>query len=329
MSPSADARGGPVLVFSEREDVARELLAPGRRLADTLRVRLLSAQVRGAADAFARGADGVFEASAAPDGAGITVEFAVDLLHESVRRSAPAIVLVGATRFGAEVAARLGQRLGAPCSSECLSVDVDEQGALLVERRVYGGRFVARRVHHAAPALATIAPRTFEAPAADPGRSGAVEPLEVARRAPRIRVLASVERERSRTDIAKAEVLVSAGRGFRRREDLALVERLANALGGSVAASRPLTDDLRWLPADQRVGLSGRSVRPRLYVACGISGQIEHIVGMREARTVVAINNDPRAPIHAEADFSIVGDLYEILPALIAEIEAARARIRP
>ncbi len=113
---------------------------------------------------------------------------------------------------------------------------------------------------------------------------------------------------------------MAVGRGLGRKEDLSLVEEVAAALGGVVGASRPLTDDLQWLAADVKIGLSGATVRPRLYVACGISGQIEHTVGMRESGVVVAINSDPGAPIMREADYRVVGDLHAILPALARSI---------
>jgi electron transfer flavoprotein alpha subunit len=114
----------------------------------------------------------------------------------------------------------------------------------------------------------------------------------------------------------------------RTREDLSVLEPLARALGGELAGTRPLVERA-WFPVDRQVGLSGRTVRPRLYVACGVSGQIEHITGMRSARTVVAINLSPDAPIHREADYTVIGDLYEIVPALVAAIEAARHSSSP
>jgi electron transfer flavoprotein alpha subunit len=129
-------------------------------------------------------------------------------------------------------------------------------------------------------------------------------------------------------DDTTAEIMVAAGRGVWRVVDLALLEQLAQALGGVLAGSRPLTGDLDWLPVDRRIGLSGQTVKPNLYIACGISGQIEHLVGIKGARTVVAINNDPKAPIHAEADYSIVGDLYDIVPALIQQCERVAAGSR-
>jgi electron transfer flavoprotein alpha subunit len=131
-------------------------------------------------------------------------------------------------------------------------------------------------------------------------------------------------RVRSAVDVTKANVIVAAGRGVKKKEDLALLEKLATALGAVLAGSRPLTGDVDWLPIDRRIGLSGQTVKPNLYIACGISGQIEHIVGMKGARTVVAINNDPKAPIHAEADYSIVSDLYDVIPAFLEAYQRAR-----
>jgi len=133
-------------------------------------------------------------------------------------------------------------------------------------------------------------------------------------------VIETHERAQSTTRIDKAEVVVGIGRGLKRPGDLKMIEELAAALGGVVGASRPLTDDLQWLQTDRKIGLSGVTVKPKLYIACGISGQIEHNVGMRESGIVVAINSDPAAPIMQQADYCITGDLYEVVPALIESI---------
>jgi electron transfer flavoprotein alpha subunit len=131
-----------------------------------------------------------------------------------------------------------------------------------------------------------------------------------------LHVLGSRVREGSNVRVDKADIVVAVGRGLRSKDDLPMIEELARAIGGVVGASRPLTDDLQWLPTDVKIGLSGVSVRPKLYVACGISGQIEHHVGMRESAVVVAINSDPGAPIMDQADYRVSGDLYELIPLL-------------
>ena len=138
---------------------------------------------------------------------------------------------------------------------------------------------------------------------------------------PRTLVLRSMERRTSGVRMEEAAAIVAIGRGLERKEDLSIVEQLARILGGLVAATRPLTDDLQWLPVDLKIGLSGHSVKPDLYLACGISGEIEHVVGMRESGIVVAINKDPNAPIMQEADYRVVGDLYRVIPALTSVLK--------
>lgn len=286
-----------VLVASERPEAAAELLAVARSLSDVPVVALAPE----AGDLVARGAD-------------LVLIGPLEGLAQAVAQERPDLVLVGATVLGNEAAARLAQRLGVGCASHCTSLTPE------VERRVYGGRFLSREVLLGHPRVATVLLRRVEPLPADPSRTGEVRDLGLEPRA----ALAVHPRPRSAVDVGKASVVVTAGRGVRRREDLALLERLASALGGELAGTRPVTDELGWLPPDRRIGLSGRTVRPRLYVACGVSGQVEHVVGMRDAGTVVAINSDPRAPIHAQADYSVVADLYEAVPRLLALLEGRR-----
>ena len=318
-----------ILSFSERPDVALELLAVARELADAagLDVVSLVAGEDGSARAeeeIARGADSVLVLTPASLPMNETGSL-LQALAQVVAAVAPAVVLVGSTRIGTEVAARLSQRLGVACASECLDVQLDDAGDLVVERFVYGGRFVARRVLQSSPKIAAVQVKRFDPRPADEERSGEIRQIPVDPSPSMVRVVDRREPERSQVDIGKAEVIVSAGRGLKSRDDLALLESLARALGGELAGSRPLVE-LQWLSRDRQVGLSGRTVKPKLYVACGVSGQIEHIAGMRPARTVVAINTNADAPIHREADYCIVGDLYEIVPALIAAIGEGRAR---
>ncbi len=276
------------------------------------------------ADSLARGADEVVLIR--PSRAGIVgSEELLAILHEAVLFRNPAIILLGATPIGNEVAARLAHRLGRAAATGCTGLRLDGDGHFVVERPVYGGRFVAEQELSLTPCIATVQPRRFDAPLPEEGQRGEITDLSVDLPTPRVQVLFAVEHEQNPGgDITSAEVLVAAGRGVGKRDDLPIVESLAHALGGTLAASRPLTDDLKWLHPDCKVGLSGQTVKPRLYVACGISGQIEHVVGMRPSRTVVAINSDPNARIHFESDYSVVADLHEFIPALIHAIEAAK-----
>lgn len=310
-----------VLVFSEDNDVVLQLLRVGRQLADQcvgslVAVNVGPKNVDAAEDYITRGADSVLFLRPNQTG-GLGVELLVDAVYQGIRLMSPAVILVGATRVGTELAARLAQRLAVPCAAGCMTLSLGVAGGLVVERYVYGGRFIAREELRSAPLMATVQMKRFEAAERDKGRVGEVRELALELPAPKVRLVATRERTRSEVDITRAEMIVAAGRGLRNLEALAILKTLAELLGAELAGSRPLTSELEWLPTDRRVGLSGQTVKPRLYVACGISGQIEHIVGMRSSRTVVAINNDPEAPIHDEADYSIVGDLHEVVPALI------------
>ena len=321
---------GPILTFSENANVAAELLGAARPLAAAtdapLLVLVVGEDARGRAEeAIARGADEALLANpgvaARPD-----ADAYLEALHAAVRERQPAIVLVGSTRTGIEVAARLGQRLGVACISEALTLELDDDCRPVATRRTFGGRFVARVAINSVPAIATLPPNRFEALARDDARRGRIAELTVELPPQRVRTVAREDRPRGETDLRKAGVIVAVGRGLKRREDLALADGLCRELRGALAGSRPMTDERAWLPFDQKVGISGHTVRPSLYVACGISGQIEHVAGMLGARTVVAINSDPAAPIHAHADYSIVADLYAIVPALTRALHEARER---
>lgn len=321
---------GGILIYSEDLQVLGELLTIGRELAIQAGTSL-TAIVTGkdaqawADDAQARGADAIVLVNTNVSEATSTAALST-VLYQTTLAVAPAVLLVGGTRIGLEIAAQAAQRLGVSCASDCMSLQIDGDGNLQVERRVYGGRFVARQVVSGTPRIATVQTRRFARAELGNGQAAMdIMEIEVSLPTPRVQVVNVSPRSQSQVDITKAEVLIAAGRGIKRVEDLEMLEKLAAVLGGMMAGSRPLTGDMDWLPVDLRVGLSGQTVKPNLYVACGISGQIEHIVGMKGARTVVVINNDPNAPIHAEADYSLIGDLYEIVPELVAACEQARA----
>lgn len=325
--PESDHGVSTILAFSERPDVAREMLAAARQLADrsALDVVSLVIGVNGSArarDEIARGADKVIVAcgqSLNESDPGTTLE----VLDQLVKTLRPSLVLIGSTHAGSEISARLAQRLGVASASECLALELDESGDLIVDRFVYGGRFIAKRVLRSVPKIAAVQVGRYEPLPRAEEREGEIDEVSPHLPAPAVSVIERKEPERGETDIGKAEVIISAGRGLKSKEDLAMLQSLAGALGGELAGSRPLVE-MQWISRDRQVGLSGRTVRPRLYVACGVSGQIEHIAGMRPSRTVVAINTSADAPIHNEADYSIVDDLYAVIPALVATLGEGR-----
>ncbi|MDA8364199.1 MAG: electron transfer flavoprotein subunit alpha/FixB family protein [Gammaproteobacteria bacterium] len=319
--------GMRILLFSESDDMLPELLFVIRNLGGPPDKHISSIAIsphaiETATDCLALGVDEAFvvitEGTVSLDASALGAG-----LSTVTRIIAPDLILVGATQTGSEVMAHLAQHLEVPCLSDCLALCLDAHGGLLAERRVYGGRFIAQQRLEGRPLIASVPPRRFPRATRTHEPRGVITRLTEVSLKSRIRTRSVSGVSRSAVDITKADVIVAAGRGVKTIDDLSLIEALAHALGGVLAGSRPLTGDVDWLPADRRVGLSGQTVKPNLYIACGISGQIEHIVGMRGARTVVAINTDPEAPIHVDADYSIIGDLYEIVPAILEILEEA------
>ncbi len=238
------------------------------------------------------------------------------LVHEI----GPGAVLFAHSFIGMDLAPRIAAGLGVSAAANCLELKPDTAG-LQVIRPMYRGRLLARVEIKTRPVVLTLQPGSAEPPPArQPGRivSLVVEPEDD----PKVRPLGMIAPDKTGIDITKARILVAGGRGLGERDNFALVENLAAALGGVAACSRPLVD-MGWFGTDRQVGMSGNSVKPKLYIACAISGAIEHLQGMRESETIVAINTDAEAPIFEVAQLGILGDALEVLPALTAEARAA------
>jgi len=222
-----------------------------------------------------------------------------------VKEASPEILLMGATKRGKELAPRVAAALDTGCMTDCIKVDMDDQRRLVVERLTYGGSTIATEVSRRRPHMATIPPRTFQTPTPT-GRAGEVVKLEV--EVPKPRVTVTERKEKTKGGLAL--------------EEAPILEELAEALGASVGCSRPIAADNGWL--EEWIGLSGLKVRPRLYVACGISGTIQHAAGIRDAQIIVSINSDEAAPILELSDYVVVGDLYKVLPALTKALKEKR-----
>jgi electron transfer flavoprotein alpha subunit len=309
----------PVLIAAGRLQYLGELLSPALALANGAPVTALALPGLdpGDHDLFARGLDRLLFP---PPGAARDAATARALLEAAADRLDPVAVLLPSTALGAEVAARFAQRRTLACANEADELAWAD-GGLRIRRRCMG-RFVATDVVLSAPAVATVRPRLFTPPEPVLVARGETVTLEVALPAPRVRLLGSSFRHTSEERLDEADRVVSVGRGLKTPDHLPMIRALADVLGAAVAGSRPITEQLRWLPLDLKVGLSGATIAPDLYIACGISGQIEHVVGMRESRVVVAINTDPAAPIFAEADYCVVGDLHDIVPALTEAVRS-------
>jgi electron transfer flavoprotein alpha subunit len=258
-----------------------------------------------------------------PSLAAYTSDAYVETLKHFIAERQPKLVLFPHTYQVRDFAPRLALALDRTLISDSIGYK-HEDGKLLFTRQMFQGKFAADVSFGGdAPWLATIQIGAFRADAAESG-SAPVETVAAKEVAPRVTPHEVFQEARQAVDLSQAEVIVAVGRGIKEQKNLALAEDLAKALGGEVAASRPICDN-GWLPLDRQIGSSGQTVAPKLYFAIGISGAIQHIVGMKGSRTIVAINKDPEAPIFEIADVGIVGNLFDIVPAVTEEIKKAKA----
>ena len=260
----------------------------------------------------------------APSLAAYTSDAYVHALKDFVSSRQPKLALFPHTYQVRDFAPRLALALDRTLISDAIGYE-HENGKLLFTRQMFQGKFVAD-VGFAgdAPWLATLQIGTYRADQAESG-SATVEKVEAAQPATlRITPHEVFQEAKQAVDLSQAEVIVAIGRGIKEQKNVAIAEDLAKALGGEVAASRPICDN-GWLPLERQIGSSGQTVAPKLYIALGISGAIQHIVGMKGARTIVAINKDAEAPIFEIADYGVVGNLFDVVPALTEEIKKAKA----
>lgn len=302
------------LVYAKEERDAAELVNKASDLADSVAAAAFGASVEDPEALAARGADEVVvvEDPALGDRTVDTYAEALVAVAEDVD---PDLLLVGGSRFGKELAPHAAVELEAACVTLVQDVRDGDEG-LEFDRSYLGGKTVATEVATTTPVIATVPPRTFEAAEPDEGAAGDVRTLDVDVGSSEITFAGIKEADEEGVNLEDAPVIVSCGRGFDSEDDLQLAFDLAETLGGEVGCSRPLATDLGWLTDEHWIGLSGKDVKPGLYIAVGISGQIQHTTGIRGSENIVAINTDENAPIFEVSDFGIVGDLYEVLPAL-------------
>ena len=306
-----------------------ELLGEGRRLADTLGVELAAVLLGdGVAEMakhlFAHGADKVYLVQD-PVLAHYRTGPYTDVLSGIINQHKPEIVLVSATPQGRDLGPRVAARLSAGLTADCTGLDIDEEERLLVQTRpAFGGNLMATIVSkHARPQMATVRPGVMKALEPEASRTGELVevPVHLDERSVAAKIVEIVQQEtEGQVNLQDAEIIVSGGRGLGKPENFAIIRDLARALGGAVGASRAAVD-AGWIPAYHQVGQTGRTVQPKLYIACGISGAVQHVAGMSSADCIIAINKDPAAPIFNVATYSIVGDLFEILPALTKKLK--------
>src|SRR5262245_16047575 len=243
-----------------------------------------------------------------------------DAMERVVRQIDPALVLMTHTYLVRDFAPKLAARFNKSLISDCIRANVDGSKVGFT-RRIFLGKLDADVSSDGeAPVFATFQSGAYRADQATKGSGAPVEPMDVEVGEVRMVPEAPFQEVKQAVDLTKTDVIVAVGRGIKSKDNLVLAEKLAEALGGDLAASRPICD-AEWLPIDRQIGSSGQTVAPKLYVALGISGAIQHLVGMKNSGTIVAINKDPEAPIFDIADYGIVGDLFEAVPVLTEEIK--------
>jgi electron transfer flavoprotein alpha subunit len=247
-------------------------------------------------------------------------------LRQLVAAQKPHLVLMPHTYQVRDFAPKLAASMERPFVSDCVGYRV-EAGRLILTRQLFQGKMNADIAFEGEPPyFASVQAGTFRADQLVAGQSrAAVEPFAVQISASQVRTkpLERFQEAKGAVDLTQAEIIVAVGRGIKEQENLPLVQKLAEALGAEVAGSRPICDN-GWLPMERQVGSSGQTVAPKLYLAVGISGAIQHLVGMKGSRTIVAINKDPNAPIFEVADYGIVGNLFDVVPALTEEVKKAK-----
>ena len=317
-----------ILVVAERfqghlTDITFELLGKARELAPTLGgqvgVALLGHDVGGLVSKF--GAAAVVYAADRPELREFTPDAYAAVLGIAVAHASPRVVLLGSTSVGLDLLSLLSARLNLPCIDNCTAIGFQD-GGLVATSQIYGGKLFAKVLLTQRTTLVAVAPGMFPAEAGRvSGKPQVVQiPHALVAPEPRTSFRRWIEPPPGDVDITKIPILVAVGRGIQSADNVPQAEALAEVLGGAVCGSRPVIDQA-WLPKTRQVGKSGMTVKPKLYLALGVSGAPEHVEGMRGAELIVAINTDPQAPIFSVAHYGVVADVFDILPALSEEIK--------
>jgi electron transfer flavoprotein alpha subunit len=251
----------------------------------------------------------------------VTLEQALLAIEPLVNSEKPYAVLFSATTHGKELSASLSAKLNVGLTTDCISIEVGEQGEIMVRRPVYAGKALSHLIlQGSGPHILSLRPNIFRGSSPDTSRIGKVELLDLKIPDDRLvlKIRGVVRETGNQLDVTEARVIVSGGLGMQQPENFKLLEDLAQVLQGAVGASRPVVDN-GWRKYSNQIGQTGRTVQPDLYIACGISGAVQHLAGMSAAKCIVAINKDANAPIFSVADYGIVGDALEIVPLITEE----------
>lgn len=325
-----------VMIYAEQRlgkvaQVSYELLTKGRALADILKVPLSAALIGKDLPASAQGlidygADRVYMVDH-PDLEGFVDDLYGEALTRIIELSRPEIVLAGATPIGRSFIPKVATQIGTGLTADCTELAIDTEKRLLLQTRpAFGGNIMATIIcPQKRPQMATVRPKVMKKGIPQPGRQGEIIPVDLdwSRIHSKTRLLEIVEEITEKVRLAEADVIVTGGRGLQEGKHFSLIKELADLLNAAVGASRGAVDS-GWISYAHQVGQTGKTVAPKLYIAIGVSGAVQHLVGMQSAETIVAINRDPHAPIFDVATFGIVGDLFEVVPEMIRQLKDRR-----
>jgi electron transfer flavoprotein alpha subunit len=330
-APADDSSRG-VWVFAETrkgeiKKVGYELLSRGRELADTLKTELcavaLGHNIADVQSLIAQGADKVYLVDS-PDMADNQEDYLTHSLLNLIKEHKPEVVLAGATALGRSFFPRVAAILNTGLTADCTGLDIDTEKRLLLQTRpTFGGNILATiTCPTKRPQMSTVRPRVFKKAQPNPNHKGQIIKVDFKKDTvtARTKLMSFVEDLTEKVKLEDADIIVSGGRGLGKAENFKLLEELAGCMGAALGSSRAAVDE-GWIPYSHQVGQTGKTVCPKLYIACGISGAIQHLAGMQTADCIVAINDNPDAPIFQVAHYGIVGDLFQVVPLMIKKIK--------
>jgi electron transfer flavoprotein alpha subunit len=313
-----------VWAFSEKPAMLAEMIGGARLLAEKLNTSVAAVVLGSHAEAekaISLGAGKVFWLGEKEEGN--LVEDYIPTLGQLMQTQKPALVLVGATKRGKAVAGRLAAKFGASVVTDVKEISTGED-KLTFRHMIFGGGAVRMEQPNSEVALVTVGLGVYDVPALDAGFSGEIVEVPFVEPAWRVKFLERREKKVAAVNLAAARRVICPGRGLTKQEDLAMINELAQVLEAEIGCTRPLAEGLDWYPRERYIGVSGAFIKPELYVGIGVSGQIQHTVGITDSRVIVAVNKDKGAAIFPQADYGVVGDLYSFLPAFISALKSRK-----
>ncbi|HOQ10049.1 MAG TPA: electron transfer flavoprotein subunit alpha/FixB family protein [Syntrophomonadaceae bacterium] len=302
-----------ILIYSAKDTLALELLSAARLIAGETGAEIVALTINDDDQGriLANVGAHVYRVNA-PDLVMADVAAVADVIAQGVQQLGAGVVLLSSDRRGKELAGSVAQFIEAGCITDISAIQVNN-GRIECQRNALGGATVATQYIEGDKQVLAIAPKAF--PAAS-GEGGSISELQITVKPSGIKVRETKTKDSDSVNIEEAAVIVAAGQGLRSKEDLAMVEALARSLGGVIACSKPVATDKKWLPEDRVIGLSGKQCKPDLALLFGISGQVQFTVGIRDAKTIVAVNTDENATINQMADYILTADMHEVIPEL-------------